>query len=103
MDAILQTAARLVLGALAIWRIGLILTQEEGPFGVFEILRLKLGVYVGLTWFHRGLACVLCLTFWPCLAFGLWMAWYEGVSVFVGLAYGLAANALIVLLQRETR
>lgn len=96
MDA-LQTTIYILWAALVIWRVGRILIMERGPFDVFENIRLKLGVYAQANWIQAGLMCVLCLTFWPCLLFGFWLAWYQGAAWFMGLVYGLATSGLIVL------
>lgn len=96
MDA-LQTTIYILWAALVIWRVGRILIMERGPFDVFENIRLKLGVYAQANWIHAGLMCVLCLTFWPCLLFGFWLAWHQGAAWFMGLVYGLATSGLIVL------
>lgn len=100
MDKVIELASVMLLAALVIFRVGRILTQEEGPFGVFEALRIKTGIYSRVTWIQRGLMCVLCLTFWPCLVFGFWLAWREGQAWPMGLVYGLATSGLIVLFSK---
>lgn len=95
-----RLAGPIVLAALVIWRVGHILIFERGPFDVFEKLRVKMGVYAMANWLHAGLMCILCLTFWPCLLFGFWLAWNTGAAWFMGLVYGLATSGLIVLFNK---
>ena len=61
---------RLIVGALAAWRLALMLTREDGPFDVFERIRRVSGVYYTdecgrpLTTFGRLLNCLWCTSMW---------------------------------------
>lgn len=84
---------------LAVYRVTMMITREEGPFDVFDRLRTAanrlpsqpdaLPNRLRSHWVARGLACPLCVSFWlalpaaflvtqaadiaPVAAFGLWL------------------------------
>lgn len=59
-----------VLLILAVYRLAYMISQEEGPFGIFERLRIAGGAYSfgedgrPQGWIGRGLTCPLCVGFW---------------------------------------
>lgn len=59
-----------VAGALATWRISAMVTDEEGPFSVFERLRSWAPMGGKWGWVGRGVYCLWCVSFWigPSLA-----------------------------------
>jgi len=77
-----------VIGAMAAYRVSYLITREEGPLGVFALLRERIDQHQR-TWVGRGLNCVLCVSFWVTLA----------VSVIIGVSWleWLAMAGLIVM------
>ncbi len=49
---------------LAVYRVALMVTTEDGPFGLFVQTRLEATNYAPNTWVERGLHCPLCVGFW---------------------------------------
>lgn len=78
-----------VLG-LATYRISFMVANEEGPFSIFERLRVLMGAYdqdeTGKppTIWGRGISCPLCVGFWVSLAllFGILIQFYTVWEVF---------------------
>jgi hypothetical protein len=83
--------------ALAVWRVSRLIVQEEGPFSAFERIRHRLGVDRQETWWHRGLACVGCISFWLGQAVAFCLLGATAYSV----CYGLALSAVAVVLMRK--
>lgn len=77
-----------VIGAIAAYRVSYLITREEGPLGVFALLRERIDPHQK-TWVGRGLNCVLCVSFWATLA----------VSIIIGVSWleWLAMAGLIVM------
>lgn len=67
--------ARVLICGLAGWRLAWLLLYNEGPFGVFERVRTRVGV--GKPGEVGGLAllfsCHVCMTVWTASA--AWLAW----------------------------
>lgn len=61
--------ARLLLGALATWRVTHLLALEDGPGGSVLALRKRLGN----TWLGRAMDCFQCLSIWVAMPFALWL------------------------------
>ena len=60
-----------VVLALAVWRLSSLLAREEGPFCIFDKIRLRLGVRYdqnseayGTNNISKGLICVWCNSIW---------------------------------------
>lgn len=51
----------LAAGILASYRVARMLGMEEGPFGLFERARARLGGEEQATWLGRGISCPLCI------------------------------------------
>lgn len=88
-----------VAAILAVYRVAMMITREEGPFDVFDRLRAWASRLPSTPdiqpnrlrphWIARGIACPLCVSFWlslpaaflitqvagvtPLAAFGLWL------------------------------
>ena len=68
---------RLILAALATWRLTYMLTEELGPFDVFKRLRDRVGVHYlrDDSWpdtnLGRLFSCCKCLSMWTGAVFGL--------------------------------
>jgi Protein of unknown function (DUF1360) len=75
---------RFLIAALATWRVAFLLVREEGPWGVFSVLRNKSGKgFLG-----RLLSCVKCVGTWIAipLAFFVRGSWLELVVIWLALA-----------------
>lgn len=55
----------IVLAAFATYYLALSITREDGPFGVFLLMRNS---YTTDDWFGRGLRCIVCMSCWTGLA-----------------------------------
>lgn len=59
--------ARLLLAVFAVYRLSSLIAREEGPFSVFDHLRMRLGAYdydeygTAETALGRGIGCVFCV------------------------------------------
>lgn len=60
---------RLVLAALAVWRLSHLLAAEDGPWDVIVQLRRKLGT----TGWGRLMDCFYCLSLWISIPFALYV------------------------------
>lgn len=96
----------LVILVLATWRIASLLAQEDGPFDLFERLRVLAGTRynqqsepVGLTPLAQGLLCVWCTSVW--VGALMTLAYWRDTRV-VWLAMPLALSAGAILIQRLT-
>lgn len=83
---------KILLAALAVWRLTHLLHAEDGPFRVFDRLRgamrrLRLGELVD---------CFYCLSLWMAAPFAFWLAagWVERTVVW------LALSAAAILINR---
>lgn len=61
---------RFVIGSFATYRLAYAISQEEGPFSLFQELR---NLFVGNNWISRGIRCIYCVSFWVGLAIALAM------------------------------
>jgi hypothetical protein len=59
-----------VLASLAVYRVSRMITDEEGPFMIFNRLR---GVFPPTGWIGRGLECIMCVSVWIALPVALWI------------------------------
>lgn len=88
-----------LLGAMAVWRVAVMVTEEEGPFGVFEWIRKHVDYYQH-TWLGRGLNCMWCVSFWIGQgASGVW-GYLTGASAVFAILVGLALSTGAILLHR---
>ncbi len=86
-----MNALMLVIVTLAVYRVSVLIAQDEGPFSVLEIARSHIDPNQS-TWLGRGLRCVGCVSFWVSLvaamAFNLdWWLW---------LWLGIAGGAMFI-------
>lgn len=76
-----MTWQTLLLAIFAAYRVGLMVSQEEGPFSAFRKLRDRFTN--DKSWIAIGLRCCWCVSFWAALALGIaladdgrwWLAW----------------------------
>lgn len=73
-----------VLSVFAIWRIGHLLSQEDGPFDVV----IKIRKWLGQGFFGTLLDCFHCVTLWAAIpfAFLLGSTWANGILIWLALA-----------------
>jgi len=93
----------MILAAVfATYYVALSLTQQEGPFRVFERFR---NLFVVDNWLGRGVRCVVCVSLYAAvgfaclLAYGGLIMWYEVLIV----APALAGGAVTVAHSNERR
>lgn len=60
------------LGALAVYRLSRMISDEEGPFAVFTKLR---GVFPPTDWVGRGMECIMCISVWVALPIACYIDW----------------------------
>ena len=80
----MDTMLRLVVAALATWRLAFLLARESGPWQVFARLRNKQsGGFLG-----ELLSCVKCIGFWIAPPFALFVttSWVEWLVTWIALA-----------------
>lgn len=107
-----MTAGRgldLVVLALAVWRLGSLVTYERGPWHVFQAVREYLGgiAHDGnghpaanpATFWGELLSCQMCCTLWLGVLWAL-AYWLLGVAaIWIALPFALSAAALWVKKQ----
>ena len=76
-----------VIGAIAAYRVSYMITREEGPLGVFALVRERIDPHQK-TWIGRGLNCILCVSFWVTLTVALvigasWLEWLAMAGLIV--------------------
>jgi len=78
-------ASTLLLSILACYRIARLIAEDEGPFGLFHKIRLRLGAYdygpdgKAKTSIGRGIACVHCVGVWVAIPLAFYASdiqWY---------------------------
>ena len=79
----------LLLAVGAAYRVGRMLSQEDGPFDVFSNLREWAGQR---SWTGRGFHCALCLSFWAALP----VVWLQGRKPWVVRWLGSAGWAVVL-------
>ena len=95
---------KVVVLALATWRMTSLLVWEDGPFEIFMRLRYLLGVrydeqsqIYGSNWFAKGVVCPACASVW----FGtLWAVAYWLWPAVWWIALPLALSAGAIALER---
>lgn len=82
------------LGALGVWRITHLVSQESGPFDLFARLR---GI-AGHGFWGQLLECFYCLSLWVAAPFALWLgqSWEERMLLWPAL------SAAAIVLERMT-
>lgn len=93
---------KLLILALATWRLSSLIVSEEGPFRVFSKFREIVGVRhapdgepFGTNWFAMGISCIWCCTVWIGLALAV-SYWLWKPTVWIALPFALSAGAIIV-------
>ena len=83
------------MAILAVYRVGKMLSQEDGPFDAFAWFRSK---FTGNNWFASGIRCFYCVSFWIGLLFSGLLVWRGVVGwIDVPLVWpALAGGAIVV-------
>lgn len=96
----LELLLRIIIAALASYRIARMFALETGPFALFEWFRGRIFIWQGnrKSWINEGVTCSLCLGFWtgPIL-FGLTYVDY----VFYGVVALAVAGLQTAIQTRE--
>ena len=84
-----------VLAAFATYYLALSITREDGPFGVFLLLRNS---YTKDDWFGRGLRCLICMSCWTGLAIAalLVVYGYSDLWTWPVVWLGLAGSSVVI-------
>lgn len=93
-----MTPLEFVVISLAVWRVSRIIAMEDGPFNVFDAIRLRLKVHEGRTWIQKGIVCIGCISFWVGMLAAV--AFVDGPWWGV-ILHGLAFSAVSVILMRR--
>ena len=83
-----------LLAALATYYTALIIAEHDGPFGVFDKLRLRFDSgYLG-----KGLRCVVCVSAYTGVAWALFLALFGLYDVWLWpvVAFGLAGASVFL-------
>lgn len=83
-----MNALTLVIVVLAVYRVSVLVAQDEGPFSVLERARSKIDPNQA-SWIGRGLRCVGCVSFWVSLAAALFIGAADWVWVWLAVAGGV--------------
>lgn len=84
-----MTWQTLLLATLAAYRVGLMVSQEEGPFNAFRRLRER--VSDPKSWVATGLRCGWCVSFWAALVLAVAFTptgWDAALLNWLGIAGG---------------
>jgi hypothetical protein len=90
----MNLSIRLLVAALATWRITHLLSRDAGPAGAFTRLRSR----ASGTWLGQVLRCFYCLSFWVAIPLALFVdgGTVDLVVVWIGL------SGAAILLERAT-
>ncbi len=86
-----MSALTLVIVVLAVYRVSVLIAQDEGPFSVLERVRSKIDPNQA-SWIGRGLRCVGCVSFWVSLVAALGL----NVDYWLWLWLGVAGGVLLI-------
>jgi hypothetical protein len=89
--------------ALATFRISSLIADEDGPLGLFEWTRSKMGVRrdekgenYGTNNFAVGLVCQWCNSLWIGIVLAILYMWLKEMIVFVCLPLSLSAVTMVI-------
>jgi len=93
----------ILLLILATWRLSALLTDEAGPFDIFEHLRWLVGVRIddvgqayGANVLARGLLCLRCTSVWVSAGWASLYYVLPGMAFWLALPFALSAGAIFV-------
>lgn len=85
----------LLLAAFATYRLGRMLSQEDGPFELFAWFR---GRFTGNNWVATGVRCFYCVSFWVALLLSVGLFLLNDIDVpHILLVWPGIAGAAIVI------
>ena len=81
-----NTLFQFVLSVFATWRIGHLLSDEDGPWDIIFRIRKQLGQ----GFFGSLLDCFYCLSIWIAVPFAIWMTdnWKDGIVYWLAISGG---------------
>lgn len=82
-----MNALTFVIVVLAVYRVSVLIAQDEGPFSLLERARGRIDPHQA-SWMGRGLRCVGCVSFWVALAAALLIGAADWVWVWLAVAGG---------------
>lgn len=97
-----RTVIPFVLVALAVYRVGYLITSEDGPFYLFSSIRKRLMQWEQRRgrphWIIDGFHCILCVSFW--LGFlGAFFVPFTSLADYAIIA--LALSSITVLIKKR--
>ena len=98
----------IVIAALAVYRVAFMAAREEGPWDLFDRMRLAaarlpkqvVGNQTRAHWIQRGLGCPLCISWWLSLPAALCVSWWLAVPLWATLALWPAIAGLCLFLYQ---
>lgn len=98
-----MTILEFVVLALATWRISSLVAEEEGPWGLLDLARHKLGVRYdsegyayGKNEFATRLVCVWCVSGWIGAGWVVFWLLIPQVAFWCALPFALGAAAVVI-------
>jgi hypothetical protein len=88
-----------IIYALAVYRLTQLVIYDEGPYSIFDRIRMTLRIHERNDWIGRGLTCPACVSFW----IGLLLAALSARGVVNVILVGLAYSAVAYVLARKVR
>ena len=102
-------AIRFLLAALALYRVAMMLTLDDGPFGVFDRMRLWLGKRAadrdshGLRWTMAEISnCPHCVGVWLALLFAPMVIWPNKITDIIIIILALSGMQSLMTGRGET-
>lgn len=99
----MEAIAFLLVGGLATWRMASLLAEEDGPWGILEWLRVKMGMKFdamsqpyGATEIAKTILCIWCSTPWIGAAWAAFWLAAPRAAFALAMPFALSAVALIV-------
>ncbi len=93
----------ILLSALATWRVGYFIINEDGPFDIMDRIRIFVGVKYATTGqpyghniFSKLISCFYCLSVW--LSFGIWWL-VAGMETTLDMVSVLAVSAVSIMIK----
>lgn len=86
-----------VIAAFAVWRAALLVTEDEGPFGLIAYLRDRIDPHQK-KWYGRGIRCVWCVSWWAGAATAAWLCYWGWLDVTLTPLwwFGLSGSAIAI-------
>lgn len=90
----------LLAAVLATYRLSRAISQEAGPFDLFDRLR---NLFLGNNWMAEGIRCLYCVSFWVGLSWGIYLGW-RGLIEWIDVPLlGMAFSGGAIILDKYWR